>query len=173
VLEALEEEVEAIMAPSGFQFEWRSLANVKGNEVSAELAVVKFKGKCDASNLHPHPAQPGALGWTHISDGVVLPFSDVDCSRIRAFIQMSLLAVPVKIREEVFGRAVGRVLAHELYHIFAKTTHHASDGVAKSSYSVRDLLSDDFVFEERESTELRDNQPHQAAAADCAEVTRY
>ena len=162
VLDALEDEVQNIMAPAGFQLDWRSLAGVKGNEVTAELAVVKFKGRCDVANLSPHAAQPGALGWTHVSDGVVLPFSDVDCGRIRAFLQLGLLGVPSKIREEVFGRAVGRVLAHELYHIFAKTTHHGVDGIAKPAYSVRDLLSDDFIFEERESNELRSSQPRPA-----------
>ena len=160
VLDAVEEEVENIMTPAGMRLEWRSLAGVHGNEVSAELAVVRFKGRCDIANLNLHPPEGGALGWTHISDGVVLPFSDVDCGKIRAFLQSGLLAVPAKLREEVFGRAVGRVLAHELYHIFAKTQHHGSQGVAKPAYTVRDLLSNEFVFEERQSDELRNGQPH-------------
>ena len=163
VLSALQDELAIIMGPVGYRFEWRSLAAVRGNEVSAELAVVKFKGRCDVANLDTHAPMPGALGWTHVSDGVVLPFSDVDCGRIRAFIQMGLLGFPAKAREEVFGRAVGRVLAHELYHIFAKTAHHGTNGVAKASYSVHDLLSDDFAFEEQESTALRD-QPRSVAA---------
>jgi hypothetical protein len=53
------------------------------------------------------------------------------------------------------GRALGRVLAHELYHIFANTTRHAADGVGKPAYSVADLLSADFRFARREALAMR------------------
>ena len=100
-------------------------------------------------------SNPGALGWTHVSDGVILPFSDVDCDRIRQFLQKDILQEPAADRDEIFGRAIARVLAHELYHIFANTEKHGSCGVGKSSYSVRELLSDDFQFEERNSIALK------------------
>ena len=45
VLQALQDEVESIMAPIGLRFEWRDLAKTAGHEVSAELAVVTFPGK--------------------------------------------------------------------------------------------------------------------------------
>ncbi len=59
--------------------------------------------------------------------------------------------VPGNEREGAYGRALGRVLAHELYHIFGNTTHHASEGVAKESYTVQDLLTEEFQFEAKES----------------------
>ena len=77
---------------------------------------------------------PGALGWTHVSDGAILPFSEIDCDRIREFVQKELLYWKPAEREEVLGRAMARVVAHELYHIFANTPHHGSDGVAKAAY---------------------------------------
>jgi hypothetical protein len=154
VVEALRTEVDAVMAPMGMHFEWRSLAGARGNETVAELAVVTFRGRCDASGLMARPPQSGPLGWTHVSDGVILPFSDIDCDRIRLFLQRDLLFVRADEREEMFGRAVARVLAHELYHIFAHTTHHAPDGVAKSTYTVQELLSGNFQFEERDAAAL-------------------
>jgi hypothetical protein len=164
VQEALQKELEQIMAPIGLHFQWRPLAGVRGNEVSVELAVVTFKGRCDVSGLSGRSVQPGALGWTHISDGNILPFSDVDCDRIRAFIQGALLTVSREEREEAFGRALGRVLAHELYHIFANTPKHGSAGVAKESYTVQDLTSDDFVFEGMSSHALSTSKAHEAVA---------
>jgi hypothetical protein len=155
VMEALQDEVESIMAPMGTHIEWRSLAAARGNEVAAELAVITFKGRCDVSGLTLRSAQPGALGWTHVSDGVILPFSDIDCDRIRVFLQRELLFLKADTREEALGRAIGRVLAHELYHIFAQTAHHASDGVAKSAYTVQELLSDGFQFDEHDAHTLR------------------
>jgi hypothetical protein len=155
VLESLQDELETIMAPIGLHFEWRSLAKVHGSEVAVELAVITFKGRCDVNGMIARSSNPGALGWTHVSDGVILPFSDVDCDRIRQFVQKDILQEPAAERDEFFGRAVARVLAHELYHIFANTEKHGSCGVGKSAYSVRELLSTDFQFEERNSIALR------------------
>lgn len=159
MFQAMQDEVETIMAPMGASFEWRSLDLVTGSEVSTQLAVVKFVGRCQSTGYDPQSQTGGALGWTHVSDGVILPFSDIDCDGIRRFLQVGLMGISGKSREEAYGRAVGRVLAHELYHIFANTTHHGSNGVGKGIYSVTDLLSHDFQFEERESDALRNNKP--------------
>jgi hypothetical protein len=44
----------------------------------------------------------------------------------------------------VFGRALARIAAHEIYHIVAQTAEHQERGVAKAAFSTRDLLSDRF-----------------------------
>jgi len=168
VLEALRDEVETIMAPIGLRFEWRDLAQSAGHEVSAELAVVSFKGRCDATGLVLRSKFEGALGWTHVSDGQILPFTDVSCDRVRDFGQSGLLSYRPEDRPEKYGRALGRVLAHELYHIFANTMHHGSGGVSKESYSVQDLLSDDFQFHAKESRMLRASRPKPAPVVDGA-----
>lgn len=161
VVEALHDELASIMAPMGMRFEWRSLAGVTGNEVAVELAVLTFKGRCDVAGLMPHATSPGALGWTHVSDGNILPFSDVDCDRIRGFVQKDLLSFSPDERAEVYGRALARVVAHELYHIFANTAHHGSCGVGKAAYTVQELLSEDFQFEAKESNALRTSKAHE------------
>jgi hypothetical protein len=71
------------------------------------------------------------------------------------FIQKQLLYLRSADRETAYGRALGRVVAHELYHIFANTLHHGSDGVGKSAYTVQELLNDEFRFEDREGDALR------------------
>jgi hypothetical protein len=158
VMDSIRAETEAIMGRLGIDLEWRSLAAATGSEVSVQLAVIRFQGRCDVTGLSPHRVQPGPLGWTHESDGVILPFGAVDCDRIRTFLQVDLLGVPAMDRELVFGRAVGRVLAHELYHIFTRSPHHSPEGVGKAAYAVRDLLASRFVFDAAESAELRNGQ---------------
>jgi hypothetical protein len=165
VREALEDEVEEIMGPIGRHYVWREISSVKGNEVSSELAVLTFKGACNVDNLAPKEVHPGALGWTHVSDGAILPFSEIDCDRIRNFVQKELLFRKPAEREDLMGKAIARVVAHELYHIFANTSHHGSDGVAKSAYSVQELLSDDFVFEEPQCKKLRATAPPKTTSA--------
>ena len=166
VLEALQDELESIMLPMNLHFQWRSLSAANGNEVVVELAVVTFQGRCDIASVVPRTGQgafrAGALGWTHVSDGTILPFSDVDCDRIRGFVQRDLYYLPAGDREEAFGRAIGRVLAHELYHVFADTVRHGVCGVGKAAYTVGELLSPDFRFEQQESKALRTGKAHAA-----------
>jgi hypothetical protein len=154
VSENLQSEVEGIMAPIGLHLEWRSLNRAHGDEITSELAVVTVKGRCDVGGLGVRSKVEGALGFTHISDGQILPFAELSCERLRNFVQGDLVLMAPEDREAAFGRALGRVLAHELYHIFANTTKHGS-GISKESYSVRDLLTDEFQFQHKESLVLR------------------
>jgi hypothetical protein len=164
VLQAIREELSSIMGPMGLRFEWRPLSMVRGQEVAVELAVITFKGHCDLSHFAPHATHSGPLGWTHISEGAILPFADIDCDGIRSFVQAGLLGVRAEQRDAMFGRAVGRVLAHELYHIFANTQHHGS-GVGKAAYTVANLLDTDFQFDEKESAALLTSKTHEVLSA--------
>ena len=139
----------------GLAFDWKSMAENRGNEVSVKVAVIHFTGHCDTLQLDTLDSHSVALGWTYMEDGAILPFSDIDCDGIWSFLRNNLLARPAEEREESLGRAIGRVLAHELYHIFVNTTRHSSHGVAKPYYSVQELLSRSFQFEQKESDELR------------------
>ena len=154
-MDVMRQELGAIMSPLGLDFTWRDLNAAHGNEVSVELVVVTFKGKCEIDSESYPSGETGALGWTHISDGTILPFSDVDCDKIRRFIGSEVRALDPKARDIAYGRAVGRVLAHELYHVFTNTTRHASWGVAKAFYTSKDLVSERFQFQEKDTTALR------------------
>jgi hypothetical protein len=155
---AIQKEVGDIMRPIGINFDWRDLTGTTGSEISIELAVITFKGACSVEGGVTRSFSGGALGWTHVSDGVILPFADVDCNRIHSFLQSELAWRNPATRDQLFARAVGRVLAHELYHIFANTSHHGSCGVGKAAYSVNELLSNEFRFEESETRVLRTKQ---------------
>jgi hypothetical protein len=147
VLDSLESEVVSILSPMGARIEWRSLDAVRLGDSADELAVVRFMGNCDPERP-AFRSDPGALGFTHVSDGVVLPFCEVDCDRIRSFLSRALVPLQIEDRAGNFGRAVGRVLSHELYHIFARTSHHWPLGLAKAALSVKDLTAGEFRLPE-------------------------
>ncbi|MEI9977363.1 MAG: hypothetical protein WDO73_38085 [Ignavibacteriota bacterium] len=176
VIAAMREEVNSIMAPMDLRFQWLDLSSSDGKQTSVELAVIDFKGRCDVNGLSPRDINPGPLGWTHMSDGMILPFAEVDCSAVRHFIQRELLESRAEGRARALGRALGRVLAHELYHIFANTTHHGADGVGREYYNAHDLMSSNFQFEARESMALINSKIHSnltnAAVPDCDAVDR-
>ena len=147
VLESMEKEVGVILSPMAAHFEWRSLDAVSPGDSAQDLAVAKIKGKCNPE-APPLFLAPGSLGFTHVSDGVVLPFCEVDCDRIRSYLGVALSRLEATDRAVDFGRAVGRVLAHEFYHIFAHTREHELGGLGKPNVSVRELMAAKFRLEE-------------------------
>jgi hypothetical protein len=155
IQEELRTEVGQIMADAGYQIEWRSLAALHRGETAAELAVVTFHGGCAAEDSARPPARSAALGWTHISDGVVLPFAEVDCDRVYALLAPRVKHMQPTARGRTFARALGRVVAHELYHIFTHGAPHGSSGVAKPVYGADELTTEHFAFASREADLLQ------------------
>jgi hypothetical protein len=157
-------ELDAIMLPFHLRFDWRSLEQASGHEVVAEVVVVSFQGACQADTPAPGGPPAGMLGSTHIADGEILPFADVDCDEIRQVMTMALAVSPPMEREGLLGRAMARVLAHELYHFLAHTTKHASTGIAKASYTAAELASNRLRFDEAQLRVVREHTPHRSPA---------
>ncbi len=172
VREALRDELAAIMSPLGLRFEWHDLNAARTQETAVELAVVTFKGSCEAGSPTVPAARVGALGWTHVSEGEILPFADIDCDGIRSFLSGRLSEIRPLQREEMYGRAVARVLAHELYHIFANTQHHGAAGVGKAAYTVENLTDAEFQFDGKESKALLTSKFHEILSAAGDESSR-
>jgi hypothetical protein len=82
-----------------------------------------------------------------VIDGSVEPFSHIYCAALNGLLAPALSRSPAAFRSYLYGRALGRILAHELYHVIVKTRDHDSAGVAKPCFSVEDLLSSGFEFE--------------------------
>jgi len=144
-LNAMQREVEALVEPSSIRVAWTS--NTTGAEVYDRVAVVRIRGDCrvDAPVLmttrtEKQGAEP--LAQTQVVDGDVLPFAAVRCDAVRSLIGRDLALQPSYEREDLFGRALGRVLAHELYHILLRTTRHGTEGLARPAQSSADLLAD-------------------------------
>jgi len=162
VVRAIQGELEAIMQPIGLEFSWHALSEA-GKQSSSQLAIIHFKGECDTEGLKEESGFPGPLGWTHISDGEILPFIDVNCDGLRIFVQRDLIGVNAADREAVFGRAAARVLAHELYHLLGNTRTHTNGGIGKAAYSVHELLEPVLHFGKKECDSLRIFREHLAA----------
>jgi hypothetical protein len=149
VVQAIHEEVASLLEPGGLYFEWETLP-LNDQKVWMELAVVTFEGHCEVLPFATNPYPDRRLGWTHVSEGEVLPFATVDCDAVRAEILRDLASLPPQSSEKVFGRAIGRVTAHELLHIFARTTHHSAHGVDQATLSQAELMADHLILDEHE-----------------------
>lgn len=101
---------------------------------------VRFRGDCRMTALAARPAKPGAFAWAHVSDGKVLPFVEVDCSRVRGSILSVMWGEDFQHRDLLLGRALGRVLAHELHHVLDSTVDHTHQGLTKPALRATELI---------------------------------
>jgi hypothetical protein len=142
-VEVMKKEVDALLKPSGISLDWRLTDDNHGDESFAGLVVLKFKGKCkvEAWNSEVVPGQTKALGTTKVLHGDVLPFSEVKCDAVKEALSYLRPDANQGERQNAFGLAMGRVVAHEIYHILARTTTHAARGLSKAAESLHDLVS--------------------------------
>ena len=136
----MERELTTLMEPLAVLPEWYDRRDVTTAVSFQRLVVVNFHGRCRVEPTAAPADGDKPLAWTHVVDGKVLPFSDVECDRVRASIRS--VEGMRQISDLILGRALARVLAHELYHVLARTSAHADAGLAKRSLSGLELSSD-------------------------------
>lgn len=153
---AMRNEAAEALKRIGFTVAWRDVSENQGNEPFENLVVVKLVGRCACRGDLRSTRAILVLGSTAVSGGHVLPYSDVRCDAVRRILPDVEFAADRQTGDAILGRALGKVLAHELYHVLLGTTHHATSGIAKAVQSTDDLKSDAFFFGpvERESVGL-------------------
>ncbi|MEP7352554.1 MAG: hypothetical protein ABI824_04920 [Acidobacteriota bacterium] len=143
-LESMRLELRDLMAETGFNLVWTR--DTSSPRVDT-LIVVDLRGSCRAganktSNLENH----SGLASTNVTEGKILPFSWVDCAALDHLLRPALVHQSLDQRDETYGRAMGRLLAHEFYHILAQTEQHTHSGITKKSFSQADLLANHLDF---------------------------
>jgi hypothetical protein len=131
-------EAQALVRSSGVVLSWRRLDQLSSSEAFPRMVVVRLRGVCDMGQ--PVPALSSAslpLASTYILGGEPAPFSDIECDRIR-----SSLGAHSGHGALLFGRALGRVLAHELHHVIHRTRGHTAAGYTRKSLSSEDLVAE-------------------------------
>ena len=138
-VQQMKRETEDIFKSAGVHLEWRRRGDV-GLGSYENLVVVHFKGKCV---LEPVPIlydERGPFAFAYNSDGEVLPFSEVECDRLTASVHSAMRGDDFARPNYLMGRALGRVVAHELVHILTRSAVHGSGGVTQAAFSGRELI---------------------------------
>ncbi|WP_031500162.1 hypothetical protein [Bryobacter aggregatus] len=142
-LAELKSELGDIMKDTGRTLDVRLRQDAAPTESFQDVVLVSLKGTCKMEKLQVFSDERGPLAWTHSTDGAVLPFAEVSCDRIARSVASELWGGQRNQADKYLGRALGRVLAHELYHILGQTHEHNLDGsVAKEALSAKQLISD-------------------------------
>jgi len=148
-LEHMKRELGALMSVPGYRVEWRDAQSPDRNVDNAELVVVELRGSCGVPPgwlAAGHTGRADSLASTHVSGAKVLPFSWLNCDSLTRLLAPSLAGEADAQRDYLYGSAMARLVAHELYHILANTREHGREGIGKAGFTSKDLLSERFGF---------------------------
>jgi G:T-mismatch repair DNA endonuclease (very short patch repair protein) len=134
------EELERIFAPSGIRFRWVE-PNTGGNDKPSIVTLVvqdrpaRSVVRGCSRNLHDH-----RLGHTHLRARRVTLWTEQVRRAVHGDWDRDPNDVP-RVDERAYARALGRVLAHELGHLFLSLNGHHDGGLMRSSFSHRSLTA--------------------------------
>src|SRR5262249_11194728 len=142
--DALQGELDQSAAP-----DWpeRSLVWMKRQEFQSsmeyrDMVQVRLKGHCTGESAGVREAGEGPLGWVYMIEREIQPVAYVNCDRIAQTLEHELRGATVKERREKFARAVSRVVAHELRHIFEQSRKHSRSGLQKAHLTAWELTKE-------------------------------
>ena len=140
VLKAMQEEAAHILRPTDLRLKWWLFDDAVGYPFDYRIVVIRFQGHCEVREGLPEPESEGPLAVTHLSGGVPLQQADLYCNRVWDLVGSEINSLTSIQSEFLLGRALGRVLVHEIYHMLGQTTGHGKNGVTKSVLTPRDLV---------------------------------
>ena len=147
---AMKREFAAIMKAAGLEFDYKLRSELSEFDSPPDIVLVKFKGECSMKLLPELFDERGPFATTQMLDGQMQPFSEVACDRVRVSVRSSMTGAQLKNGDTVLGRALGRVLAHEVYHILSKSPHHGTGGVARKALTSTELTADRLQFDPKD-----------------------
>jgi hypothetical protein len=167
VLISLQREVEQAVSPSGLNVHWHSMDASQYTQVYEHMAMLHLRGECRVDAPRPRKntkngRQPEALGQTQVVEGKVLPIAEIRCDAVRRLIDREMNATVPDQRGEMLGRALGRVIAHELYHILLRSIDHGREGLARPAQSSTDLVAEENRFGQPEERKLSESLTYES-----------
>lgn len=161
---AMEGETQNILKPTGLRLDWRGVAGASQGSYK-DLVVVRFKGDCVVKPVPIVYDELGPLAFTYTTDGDVQPFSVVECDKVTRFVRSAMWGSDFSKAELLLGRALGRVVAHELVHILTASGDHGTEGVEKPALSSRQLIASSLPLSQADLARLREKHKSSAPAA--------
>ena len=147
-------ELDQIVSGSNLRIDWRLREDLKAGESVSDLILLKFHGACRMQWESAPGDGRGPLAFTHSSDGEILPFSEVSCDRVRGLARSAMSIADLARGDLLMGRALARVVAHEVYHILSREEKHSSAGLFKKCLTGAQLITEEYRFSEKDLRRL-------------------
>lgn len=142
----MKREFAGIMKDSMLHFDFQSRSQAMETTAN-ELVVVRFKGKCVFEPVPYLIDERGPMAFTYTTNGAVQPFSEVACDRVTQAMRSAMAGGDFAKGDVLLGRALGRVLVHEVVHILSKSGQHGTSGVARTALSGSQLIAPELRLE--------------------------
>jgi len=136
----MQKEADAIIGTSGIRLGWSTLDEAASGTFK-DLVVITFRGSCALEAVPPLYDELGPYAFTRTANGAVQPFGQVDCDHVMGAVRTAMGSGDLSNADLFMGRALGRVVAHELVHMLTKSGQHAHEGVQKSALSGKQLIA--------------------------------
>ncbi|HEY4085285.1 MAG TPA: hypothetical protein VGM43_05065 [Bryobacteraceae bacterium] len=171
ILDRMKREVGSLMEPAGYSVLWQVSDGSSASVSEVKVVIMELRGVCrPLATVMPFATvvNGASLASSVVEDGQVLPFTRLDCAMLSNFLA-PYLPHQTDQRNLLFGQAMGRLAAHELFHTLTKTKIHEDIGVAKESFSAANLLGERFSFDFPAIIKFRDSAPARTAEMSDAE----
>ncbi len=150
----MQEEASLILKEADVSLSWRPLSGASDATYN-DVAVMTFTGSCDFTPDPPVYDEPGPYARASMVNGKVQPFGRVECARVVRSVRDAMAGSMYGSGNQLLGRALGRVVAHELVHMLTRSAQHSRDGVMKASLSGRQLISGSLRLDKEDVLRLR------------------
>jgi hypothetical protein len=139
-LKEMERESGLVLRSSGVRLDWRMLGE-NPHASYPDLVVMTFKGACEYEPAPPIYDELGPLAITHSVNGEILPFGEVNCDQVVNTARSAMWGTDYLRADLLIGRALGRVVTHELVHMITRSREHGTEGVEKPALSGKQLIA--------------------------------
>jgi hypothetical protein len=146
-LDTMKRELRSMLNSTNLGFDFITPDQAKPPAYFQSLVSVKMTGVCSVDHADIEKTR-GPLAFAHSSDGRILPFVEVQCDRVRRHVRDAFWGPDAERSEYLYGRALARVLAHELYHVLTGRKEHTPVGFTRKALSGGQLIADDFPVPE-------------------------
>lgn len=152
----MKREASDILATTGMRLDWRD-ASTAADASFGDLVVFTFRGDCtvELEAAPPLYNELGPLAITRTANGTIQPFGEVDCGSIAASVRSVMWGGDFARKDELLGRALGRVLTHELVHMLTKSGEHSREGVQRPALSGKQLIAESLPLSALDIDRLR------------------
>jgi hypothetical protein len=167
----MKRELSGLMQTAGYRLDWVNAAAAIPDVSNGQLVVLALTGDCTARRSSSESSEDpgiGSLASTPVSDGEILPFSTLHCDTLNRVLGGAIAAASDQRRPWLYGRAMARLAAHELYHVLTNASSHSQEGISKPCFSARDLLADHFEFESAALAKMRHGAPQDISVSPIA-----
>ena len=120
--------------------DWRLRNDALGKSYE-NLVVMTFKGACRFDREPRVYDELGPLASTDTANHEILPFGQVDCDHVVDAARSAMFGGDFAMADLLVGRALGRVVTHEIVHMLTHSAEHGRDGVFEASLSGKQLIA--------------------------------